>query len=298
MSSGNPIAPLGGPAPAEDKFKIYTFEGNVQFLTKAVQPPSAVYVDQGADLFVEACTSQTNEQVIVNYRLLRFDGDVILGQFIVSPPNTRLVLEYQESLTEGFLLSVSCKSTVALTRGQTFVRIGLTDPALGLGNPTQVLFADYVTDNISPGYPGGRVLSPVEGPGWVHAVTVANPAAGAECHINIPTNVRWKVLGFLATFQPSAVVANRIIVIAVISAGFGCWTGPPTQGVPASIPVTYTAGMGVVAPATSPRNVNGPLPNDMILVPVGDIHTSTLNIDPGDQYSNVQMVVEEWLDNV
>ena len=160
----NPVLPLGS-QPDTDNFQVYTQRPVVRFLKQGVQPPSQVYVTASDNIQVGCASSQVNEAVTITYRLLRADGELIEGQFIVHPPADRSIKVYSEDLAEGFLLSVSCKAAVATTRGQTFVRVFLTHPELGAGQPSYMLMADYVTTAMAPAHPNGRVLAPSEGPG-------------------------------------------------------------------------------------------------------------------------------------
>lgn len=292
------VAPLGSPPATDSDFKIYTARPDVRFLSRGVQPPSPVYVGVNDDLIVACATSQTGETVTVSYRLLRPDGLLVLGQFTIAPPNTRAVTVHTESLAEGFLLSVSCKAAVASTRGQTFVRVFLSDPALGGGQPSYMLMADYVTTAMAPAHPNGRVLAPSEGPGNPRAVTAIVPGIGNDWNQTVPPNARWKVRTVFAQLSTSAAVANRYVTFAITNGGVFQYIGGADKVQAASTACFY--GGAALTPNVSPNSGIGmvPLAPDTPILGAGTLQASTRNIDPGDQWSAIVLGVEEWLDNV
>ena len=293
----NPV-PLGSPPASENDFKVYSSKPNVRFLTRGVQPPSTVYVYADDDIVVQCATGQQNESVTVSYRLLRFDGQIVLGQFQLRPASNRSVTMHQEDLAEGFLVSVSCKATVATTRGQTFVRIFLTNPSLGGGQPSYMLMADYVTTAMAPAHPNGRVLAPTEGPGVPSSIVVTAPAVGSDWLAVVPANARWKLRSWKSTLQASGAVANRYVTFSIISAfnNANQWGADKFQT--AGVLTTYTG--APLAPNISPSPLIGMVgyPPDMQMLGLDSVGTTTIGLQAGDQWGNIVLGFEEWLDNV
>jgi hypothetical protein len=298
VSVNAPVPRIDQASAKPDEFRIYTSKPDVRFLSKAVQPPATVYVAVADDLAVSCATSQASEVITVSYRLLRFDGELVLGQFTVRPASNRTVILYQESLAEGFLLSVSCKAAVATTRGQTFVRIFLTNPSLGNGQPSYVLMADYVTTQMSPAHPGGRVLAPNEGPGYPYVISFSSPGVGTFFSTIVPTNVRWKLRSTHFAFTTSAVVANRNVYIQAISGGGTIFYGYAVATQTAGLAVQYT-GMPLW-PASQPfaGHAGLPIPPETFLKSGDTVNIGANLLDGGDNIPGVRLYVEEWLDNV
>jgi hypothetical protein len=274
----------------------------VSFLFQDVPPPSILYVDVDDRLVLQAATSTNNEVVTVNVRLLLPDGRLEDMQFQVRPLNTRAVLAQNFSLAQGYILSVSAVAAQAITRGQTFLRISTQRGASGPGNPAQMLFADYVTTQATSAYPNGRVLSPVEGPGFVYFFAESNPAAGADWGVVLPANTRWRVRGMTGVLTTSAAVANRQPSIAVLGSTGQGFQGFPTVNAVAS--GTYHITAGGIAPYTAinPLDIPLPLPPDLVLASTSGVASaiqgSTVGLQAGDQWSAVALLIEEWLDNV
>jgi len=299
LMSGS-TTPTGQPRPQQPgDFTPAAQSQVVSWQLKRLAPPSALYVSVDDVLRVTAATSQTNEVVTVNYRLLRAaDGVIIYGQFTVKPASLRVVVGQDNPLAEGFLLSASCQAAVATTRGQTFVRLMLNPKALGAGKPVQMLMADYVTTQMAPGYPNGRVLAPTEGPGNTYGVGPQNGALGADFALVVPTNARWRVVAFQVSFVTSSTVATRTSRLMIVQNSGTVWLVPPPATFAASLSVTLSAGAVPVPVLASNGNYGWPIPPDIVLVAGAQFQTNTLSLQAGDQYTSGTISVEEWLDNV
>lgn len=289
----------GGTVAAQgESFQITRKPEGVTFLRRAVQPPSQVYVENIDQISVSCASSVVGETVTVNYRLLRFDGEIVEGQFAVRPASNRTVTTYTETLTEGFLLTVSCRAAVATTRGQTFVRIFLSSPAFAGNLPSYMLMADYVTNTMAPGHPNGRVLAPSEGPGWPHSAIAAVPAAGANATITVPANARWRVGSAYGQLTTSAAVANRFGGVLVTSAGVLVFAGMSPDAQAASLVRIYS-GSGFSAESLAGSGFGAwSLPVNTFLLGGDVVRTVTANLDAADQWNAFEISVEEWLDNV
>lgn len=283
-------APLTGPSSVVS----YGFQG--------IQPPSMLYVNVDDQLIVSAATSQTAEVVTVNVRLLLPTGRIEDMQFQIRPANTRTVLKQSFGLAEGFLLSMSASAAVATTRGQTFVRVALQRSAGGAGQPAFCLMADYVTTQAVPGYPNGRILSPTEGPGYVYGFSQSAPAVGVDQAVTVPNNTRWRVRAAWCQLTASAGVANRDVTIVIGVGGTWTWQATSLAAVTASQVVIFS--IGAVTPYTELLGTFQilPIPPDIVLqyssFGSGGMSTVTTNLQAGDQWSAIRMLVEEWLDNI
>jgi|SRR5882724_6224022 len=291
-------------SPASDKTTA-PLAGNssrVSFEFKNVQPPSILYIDYDDALAISAATSQVSEILTVNVRLLEPDGRLQDMQFKIAPVNTRAVARLVFPLTQGYILSISAAAAVATTRGMTFLRVGIQRGASGPVQPSQMLFADYVTTLATSAYPYGRVLAPTEGPGWINSLIVANPAAGAEWTQAVPVNTRWRIRSAGWQLNASATVATRVPGIKLSSTQGLMWVSDPNMTVVAGgVANIFAAG---IVPFTggNPAIITVALPPDLVMTGlpanVDTIGSSTLALQAGDQYSAIVLFVEEWLDNV
>lgn len=281
-----------------EPFAVQTVKPAVSFLSRAVQPPSQVYVTSQDQLNCVAASSVTGEAVTVTYRLLLPNGMLQVGQFVLTVLSGRALATRSEALAEGFLLSVSVKAAAATTRGQTFVRLFLGNENLGVGQPSYMLMADYVTTAMAPGYPNGRQLTPVEGPGWPHLFAGTQPAAGADWVVTVPTNSRWRILSIFAVLVTSAVAGNRNLAIAFTVGGFAAGLNPATVSIPPSQVAQITFDSTAPLTAIVPGFWHVSIPDGELQTGGSIIVSETFGLDVADQWHAPQLYVEEWLDNV
>jgi hypothetical protein len=295
----NPFVPGARYVPPQSIEPIYGQKPNVRFLSQAVQPPSQVYVESTDVLRVAAASSQANEALVISWRLLLPNGDVVLNQAQMSVTSDRAINIHDEPLAEGFLLSVSCKAAAATTRGQTFARIFLTDPDLGAGQPSYMLMADYVTNRMAPAHPNGRVLAPTEGPGNPVLISISNPAANHDWSVTVPTNARWRVQSTLATLTTDGTAGSRLVELFVQPTGsLTSWEHAQTQAPSSTVFWNLSPGLAIGSSGANPYVFYVPLPTGLILLAGGVISSGTGFVGAADAWSNIRLFAEEWLDNV
>lgn len=298
MPDENKVARLGDAAPSQDEFKIYSSKPRVRFLSQAVQPPSQVYIEVQDVLAVQVASTLAGEAVRISYRILKPDGEIVKGQFRCATATQRVIASVTEPLPEGFLLSVSCSAALATERGQTFVRMFLTDPIFGNAQPSNMLMADYVTVAMAPAYPNGRTLSPVEGPGN----TIGQPFGifpfGLDFTFNCPVNTRWKIKTIHAVFVTSAVVGNRQVQLTVSYLGQAILRAGSSAPQPASTVYFYTWSNFGAYGFDGVSVIMDPLPLDLVLSNPSQVGSLTTGLDVGDRWAAVNVQLEEWLADV
>jgi hypothetical protein len=274
----------------------------VSWQLKRLAPPSPLYVTRDDLILATAASSQASEVVTVSYRRLdAHDGRVHLEQFVVKPGSNRAVVSASQPLAEGFILSISCQASAATTRGQTFLRLAIGNSALGGAQPAYMLVADYVTAAMAPGFPGGRVLAPSEGPGNLRTVQLGLQPIGLDWSVGVPLNARWRHIATLADFQTVAGGVARQVAININPAGGFVWElfAPGTQagGITTAYHLSAQSAIYTAATATM-TTMLVPLPPDLVLLAGGVISSQTTGILANDQWFQINILVEEWLDNV
>jgi len=293
-----PVPPLGAAPATAEHFQIATQKPEIRFLSRGVQPPSQVYVTKQDVLTLFCASSQSIEVLTITYRLLRADGELVSGQFAVPVSGDMNINTHDEPLAEGFLLSLAVTARSAQTRGQTFARLFLRNISQGVFNPSYMLMADYVTTSMSSAYPGGRILQPTEGPGFVHSVAIPDAGVGNTPFIQVPINVRWRLITITATLTTSAVGVPRVVDLDIFAPTLLVYFGGAGKTQPLGVGYQYTWAAGVPPMFDGISSVVQPLPNDFILPPLALIELPTFFMDAADNWTNGAVLVEEWLDNV
>jgi hypothetical protein len=272
------------------------------FLLKGIPPPSALYIERDDVLILEGVSNVGGDTITVNLRIFSVDNVIVPMQLKAVLPSNESLGTFSLPLVEGFLLSASALAGTATTRGQTFIRAFLNRGAFSVGQPGQLLFADYVTNQVSAGYPGGRFLSPTEGPGFLTGFPVTNPGNGLDWALNVIGGERWKVRSFNATLTTSATVANRQPQVKINDLGNNLFFGNPSGNIPASTVAQVTGSAAPQFAATVTTDIMVPIPPDLYLTgtpgALMTIGVVTAGLQAGDAWSNIRLMLERWLDNV
>lgn len=126
-------------------------------------------------------------------------------------------------------------------------------------------------------------------------ITLANPAAAADWTATVPVPARWRVQCLQAQLVTSAVAANRIPHLVITDGqGRSMYNFPAPGNQPAALTVQYSAGTTIVALQFDNAQALV-LPYPMKLLQGWTIGTLTTGLSAGDQWSNIQIHVKEWL---
>lgn len=319
MGSSVILPPPGQPATGPDPaFKSASIPNVVTFIFKGIAPPPSLYVQKDDQVQFTGISNQANEVVVFNIRFLRLE--VPLGGQPDHPPADLLlsdkpvlgtIIEFQQAVPvtlgragntllqqvgEGFILSLLATATVATTRGQTFAKATIFRGLTGTKGSAQVFFSDYVSNFHAASWPGGNQRHVSEGPGFLHSIQQANPAAGADWVFTVPANSRMRPVTLEAQLAVANSGAARPIEI-IVDDGVNIVARMATN---AAAPINATANVNFSTAGTPSTSIASDLyaqqPAGMILPPGFRIRSVTTNIVAGDAWTNIWFLMEEWLD--
>jgi hypothetical protein len=300
---GTPIIPPPGqPGPLQQGEFVQSGPANVvSFRLQDIGPPSSLYIQRDDSLTVMMVAGQvTNERCTIQARLLRPDGVIVsIEQNLPYAGAAYSRQFFNTPLAEGYLLSLTVGSTAAQFAGQTFVRAYIVrgKPNALPASSHYLLASGYVTVNLPVSWPGGRLLLGQEGDGYLYAPQITSPSAGADFTFTMPSSVRWRVQSINAQLITSAGAGSRLPQIQIQTAGGNTvWMAPPSQAVPASTTAQVSMSSSQVSAVTVPTLVSISLPAPLMIMPGFKINSVTSGLLAGDQWGNIFMMVEEWLD--
>lgn len=132
-------------------------------------------------------------------------------------------------------------------------------------------------------------------PGVRRAFPKFTPAAGAEWSVNVPGGCQWRLIGGTAHFLASGAVANRFPGIQFTSLGVPVWRNFFNNNLAAGSNKDILYELGTTFNISASPDGGVPVVFEPILLVQGDTMASTtVALDALDQYSNVQLVVEEF----
>jgi len=319
MGSSVILPPPGQPVEGPDNnFTTGSTPNIVTFAFEGLGPPSNIYVQRDDKIRVKILNSVVGASYILSGRILlpigplpgqpdahasdeTYKRQLTRGfiqpiQQVFFPTSDRTPNEFPVELAEGYLLSLafSPANAPAVARGQAYATIGLQRGGI-VGNRFQQLIADLPANNVDIGWPGGTLRNSTDGPGFIHSIQQANPAAGSDFTFTAAAAQRLRIDSMQAQFAASAAVATRNVEIIVDDGANAVWTADVAAGITASTTDQIVA-TGTNAPTGVITTVQSiVLPPGLILAPGWRIRSVTQNIQAADQWSAIWFNVEEWV---
>lgn len=271
----------------------------ITFRIKDVQPPSLVYTPPYATLRLDVYNSEPNIIIHLDARSIDAKGKPQVHHQTIVPTSDRVLSTVAIVIGEGYLVSARISlNTGAPLRGQTWCLLELRATTATSSPILQTFISDYLVSKSALTYPGGRIISSVEGPGRIYNPTVANPAPGAEWTFVVPTNTLVKLLGIQVRLDTDANVAARTYNLFIAPNGDAIYRipSPVTQAANLIYFYNFTPDAPAAALYTAPSVNSVTQSMGHIWLPPGSAFISgTTNIQATDQYSEITPQFEEWI---
>lgn len=198
------------------------------------------------------------------------------------------------SLTDNRLISISITTSAnALYPGICYVRAGVVSG--NVNDPTQFepLMSGYVTSGAALSFPLTPPVAPTEGVGNKTFISTADPVAGAELIITLPSSALYQLRSLQFRFAAAAVVAARTIALLIEYDGVCIYRLTARTTITISQARNYTLWLGPNMPADNATDHYLPCP-DLLFAKTLVFETETANIDAADQYSLLTTIFTEW----
>jgi len=270
----------------------------VSFSRELIPPAAPLYIGRDDRIMVRVHNSLAGAVVGIRGRFQVPAGDVAPFDERVIPTSDRVVTLGDLDLAEGFLYSVIAYPAAGTPRrGQCYVELDLFRGRRGADNVVQVLFKDYIAAGEAIGWPPGRTVSSVEGPGYLYHFDGTDPAANTEVAELVPSNARWHIHSVELELVTDATVADRFVQML-----FRDGTNIHARGQSASAQTASQTCHYLVGGHGSDRaavNVHHVIPIPPRLPCAGGwrIGTNTLGRQGGDNYGVPRFLVEEWIED-
>lgn len=263
-----------------------------------VQSPF-LWVDDDDQLYMRVWGAiLTGCTALLTARILRPSGIIEKVQLKVTAPTNRTVNTGLVNVGRGWLLSIIVLPSAGQPeRGQVFVNVLLIREGLTDSDAACMFISDYLCYQSYLGYPGGRMISAIEGPGRIRSITGTDPAAGAEISETVPTGAKWRLIGFTFTLVTDATVTQRNTLVTIDDGAnvLAVLDTLKDEGLSSTYVHSLLSGLGY--PYTSHNQaIVASLPGLMLLLAGWRIRTTNLSLQAGDNYGAPQMWVEEWIE--
>jgi len=133
--------------------------------------------------------------------------------------------------------------------------------------------------------------------GRLRRILIADPVAGADFVTVQPDRVRWRIISLYARLANDANAGNRIVRLSIADGALVLMNIETSTDSIANETVNVNFYSGAVAMVSaSSRSMNGALPEKLLLNGGVTITSNTLDLQAGDQFTNIRLYVEEWIE--
>jgi len=268
----------------------------VEYTSRFVQPPSALYLSPDDALRFQLVSSTVGAQARLLARILEPAGTVRYWQNQLTTVTARVAIRDDFKGLEGFLLGLIVDLISGGTASDWF--FGSVQLSLGVsapGRPFQALCHGYFEDEQPLFWPGGHYRDPWDGRGFMREVTGLNPGPGSQFSQSVPEGARWRLQGMEISLVTSAAAANRRFILEAQAFAGAVYFATAAQIVQtASTTFRYN-----VAPwGMDGDNRDGRIlvnwPADVLLVDGDQLVSAVANLKLGDDFGAPTFLVEEW----
>jgi hypothetical protein len=263
-----------------------------------IASPFQFYTTGEDRLLIIAAASVPNVAIKIQARLLDPDGTIRVAVWTHTPTSDRAVSVESFALNTGAVMNVVMfASGDAVQDGQVYAQLFIRRGDGPGGTIVGQLLGGYFTRNQPIGWPGSPIRSSVEGQGAIVTTFGQAPAPGAQYVQPVPSGARWELQRFAAGFIASPAVPQRILRIQFLDnvdlTGLLYWPlavqANETWFLTAAPNADFTSSVANASQQMS-------LPTPTILRAGQTWRTSVLNMAAGDQWTNPNFVVREWIE--
>lgn len=289
-------APLPTQPPAIAPSAIQTRPRAVKITSQEVQPSMQLYLQDEDTLQLAVLANFNNAQAVFQLRILTPDGQIIpTVRTVISPVAGVFLTSAVFSLGECYLLSAAVGTPAPVGNGQwVYANITLFRGGIPFQSTYTEITAGYISSHFAMSWPEWVPQRPTDGPGTPVSFNVANPAAGTDWSVTVPTARRWQLLAARARLTTGAAVANRFAGIVHTDGTNQLYFAGQNNAIVAS-----STGLLVFTPGVQPfSDTQGdflvPLPSPDILEQGYVINSFTVGLQAADQWSGIQLMLQEW----
>lgn len=253
----------------------------------------AIPLSPDDSLLIDVISSTTPVTIILEGTAINIDGALVPFHFELLVPTALTPTQLIALLGYQFLLSVTAFTrTASIPDGSCFIRLLLVQRLTSGVYPHRKLLAQgYISTFASIGYGSSSINGTDSDHHYLENISIANPAAGAGFSFLCPDYTELKILHLNFTLTTDATVANRFVDFTVQL--------PPGANSSCRTPTAHTAGLSCfysLAPL-SPQQGNPSLAKLIATITLTEMQSacqfiiSVLNIQAGDQFSNISLLV-------
>jgi hypothetical protein len=284
-------------ADVSEPFALQSAVPEVTYDFDDAEPPWECYLGVNDRLLLQNWASVVGVVVTFNVLLLRPDNQVVPFKYTMVS-----VADFNEhnivvQVAEGYILSASMTIGTQLGNRQyvwgcmSLARAPFTDQ-----DAYRTLCQGSLNKFTGMSFPAMPPTRFVDGAGNLSSYTQNNPAAGADFIYSVPGNVRQRLQSLSCTFTASAVAGNRLVNFIIDDGATVVANIPTGITVVASGMNVFTLGDSLLQTAAFNGASTAASPSNLLLRAGWRIRSSTGGILAGDQWSGIQLAMQDWIE--
>lgn len=260
---------------------------------------SALYMHLEDRIYIKVWSDLDTGILRLHGRILLPDGTIMPLKYDVPALGNNAASINLIDVAEGWLLSLSIgDSGTGQDRAHWFVQVGLSrGPASSL-EVLSTLISGYLSGTRQLSWPFPWLQDSTDGQGQLKTIQLGNPAAGAEFLYTVAPIIRERLIGICFTLTTAVAVATRGVRIVVDDGTNKIFQAPANGTQAASLVQIYNGGAFPTNPAAIGGEFFVPFPPDLRILGGGRVRSLTNNIQAADQYSLINLYVEDWFDKI
>ena len=215
------------------------------------------------------------------------------GPFIYNhiPTNNSIIKTENFPIPDFPIMMTVTDGDGVLIQGQTFITMRL----LINGDVYQELCAGWVYRQKALSYPDTNASDLRPGGGFLGTETVADPAAGAEASITVPSGEVWRLMAFRVTLVSDATSTNRRVHLVVTDGTNDLINHIGQDNQPASLTKKYSFNThGFSDTGGQDDDVQIAIAQDLTIPSGFTLETQTVNLQAGDNFGAPIAYIERY----
>jgi len=276
----------------DDMAKQYSWPPEVHFDRRRAGPWGAIYTGPDDWLQTNVLTSVATTGLTIYLRYLTADGRMHYEQESLDGAALNTLTQVARRLSEGWLLGCAASNFGGgLASGSTFVSVALQNSGPAIRAPHTLLAQGYVTSTQVVTWPA-EIIPPAGA--RVFSQFSASLAVGTDISFAVPAGKQWTPLLLIGTLVTSATVSTRTVQIRMTDGTHTLFQDAGEGSQAASLTQTYSFSTSARFETAFTLGIAAyGFPGGVPLQPGWVIGTVTNNIQAGDQWTNVALVVAE-----
>lgn len=248
------------------------------------------------NLRVTFISDQSNDTVIVHLRILAEDGRIIESRHSFFHDTFSIKDVFFADLASGTLISASASVDSIAIAGTAYISLQLQKGSLADAVPYRTLASGYMSPSGLFSWPGSRIQSALDGPGFVNIQVPAVPAAGANYVFDVNDPQSHNIVGLSFVMVADANAAARSIFIQFGESS--SLTLISTQQQNADETKTYHIYNFGAPTYQVANNIYMSLPPNLWTFKKEEITVGAFSIQVGDQFSAMRFSTRAHWDNI